>query len=196
MGALPPPNMKVILSLSCLLAAAAAMDTCSNCKAVVTASANYLKSTESMASQKTILSGAICGAGDTVTCKANFDTYWGGIGSRLWPGYFNTTADWTCGTRCEAPTEETMDCDSCVTGVKISVDQLLTDYFLDTIVTGLGGDWYCASQEDTRCPEFVDTVIRQGLPILLTESDIGSRFPALCNMGVEGTCPARRLRLI
>ena len=35
-----------------------------------------------------------------------------------------------------------MDCASCQTGVQLSVDQLESDYLLDTIVTGLGGDWW------------------------------------------------------
>ena len=86
-----------------------------------------------------------------------------------------------------------MDCDSCVTGVQISFAQLLTERFLNVTVNGLGGAWYCTGQADTPgCAKFVDTVIRQGLPVLLKESDIAQFFPAICDLGVAGTCSLAR----
>merc|ERR1719228_2451204 len=63
---------------------------------------------------------------------------------------------------------------------------------LDAIVEFLSGD-FCASMGDDRCPEFVDVVIRQGLPMIYAASD-DVAVTETCNAAVEGTCPAK-LRL-
>ena len=47
----------------------------------------------------------------------------------------------------------------------MAIDQLLAAETLDAIVGFLAGD-FCTSMGDDRCPEFVDVVIRQGLPML------------------------------
>ena len=47
----------------------------------------------------------------------------------------------------------------------MAIDQLLAAETLDAIVGFLSGD-FCTSMGDDRCPEFVDVVIRQGLPML------------------------------
>jgi hypothetical protein len=192
--------MKIFLALSCLLAAAFAADTCSNCKDVVGTAAAYLTSAESMATQTALLVAELCPTTEDVAkCEEGLPAFWMEIGSRLWPGYFNVDAEWTCGTRCASPTEETMDCESCQIGVNIAGDQLLSDYFTDVIVGGLGGDWYCTNPaspvEDPRCPEFVDIVIRQGLPLLWAATSTAGGISELCEMAVPGTCPPRNLRL-
>ena len=54
---------------------------------------------------------------------------------------------------------------------------------------------YCGAVEDPECPSAVDAVIRSGLPLLAESGDPETDGPMLCNMAVEGTCPARRTRL-
>ena len=47
---------------------------------------------------------------------------------------------------------------------------MLAPETLDTIVEFLSGD-FCASTGEDRCPEFVDVVIRQGLPMIYAASN-------------------------
>ena len=47
---------------------------------------------------------------------------------------------------------------------------MLAPETLDTIVEFLSGD-FCATTGEDRCPEFVDVVIRQGLPMIYAASD-------------------------
>merc|ERR1719305_1557341 len=58
-------------------------------------------------------------------------------------------------------------------------------------------DWMCApicaTTGEDRCPEFVDVIIRQGLPMIYAASN-DEAVTETCNAAVEGTCPAK-LRL-
>ena len=47
---------------------------------------------------------------------------------------------------------------------------MLAPETLDAIVEFLSGD-FCASTGEDRCPEFVDVVIRQGLPMIYAASN-------------------------
>ena len=47
---------------------------------------------------------------------------------------------------------------------------MLAPETLDTIVEFLSGD-FCASTGEDRCPEFVDVIIRQGLPMIYAASN-------------------------
>ena len=96
---------------------------------------------------------------------------------------FSHQADWQCGPYCEAPEDTVMTCDDCKMGLQArkdnqcyfrlksrnqfqaDIDQLLATETLDAIVEFLSGD-FCASLGDDRCPEALDVVIRQGLPML------------------------------
>ena len=97
-----------------------------------------------------------------------------------------------CYPICYEPTEGDMDCETCTNGITAAVDQLLEAETLDTIVGYLQGEGLCATIEDPKCPEGVDFVIRNGLPILRDSGNPAETNPMLCNMAVEGTCPARR----
>ena len=89
-----------------------------------------------------------------------------------------------------------MTCEHCKSDIQFSVDQLLSDEFMNGIIEYLQSDMFCGTVEDPECPSAVDTVIRSGLP-LLAESVSGSEYMyTLCNMAVEGTCPARRTKLV
>ena len=86
-----------------------------------------------------------------------------------------------CAPSCAAPEDTVMTCDDCTMGIQVrnvflqalklrnqsqmAIDQLLAAETLDAIVGFLSGD-FCTSMGDDRCPEFVDVVIRQGLPML------------------------------
>merc|ERR1719197_644591 len=93
---------------------------------------------------------------------------------------------------CAAPEDTVMTCDDCMMGIQAGIEQMLAPETLDTIVEFLSGD-FCATTGEDRCPEFVDVVIRQGLPMIYAASD-DAAVTETCNAAVEGTCPAK-LRL-
>merc|ERR1719290_867117 len=185
--------MKVLLISSLLLAVATA-DTCSDCTAVVTTIAGRLMSEESLESQKAILVGGLCpGAEDVAQCEANLPEFWGMIAALLWPGYWDPTADWMCADICAAPEDTTMTCDDCKMGIQAAIDQLLSEAAMDAIVEAIA-PIICQDNPTEECPAAVDVIIRQGLPALVAAGSDGD-FGQACNGAVEGTCPARKLRL-
>jgi len=184
--------MKAFIFTSALLALAAA-DTCSDCTAVVSTIAARLSSEESIAVQQGILVGGLCPTSeDPALCEANLPGFWANIAAILWPGYWDPSADWMCAPICAAPEDTVMTCDDCKMGIQAAIDQMLATETLDAIVEFLSGD-FCASMGDDRCPEFVDVIIRQGLPMIYAASD-DAAVTETCNAAVEGTCPAK-LRL-
>merc|ERR1719225_707456 len=78
----------------------------------------------------------------------------------------------------------------CTAGVQAGIDQLISAEVLDFII-GEMTDPICSGMDDERCPEGVDYVLRNGLPILAAAAD-ASEFPAICNAAVENTCAAKR----
>merc|ERR1719433_1618881 len=177
--------MKAFIFSSALLALAAA-DTCSDCTAVVSTIAARLSSEESIAVQQGILVGGLCPTSeDPALREAN-------IAAILWPGYWDPSADWMCAPICAAPEDTVMTCDDCKMGIQAGIDQMLAPETLDTIVEFLSGD-FCATTGEDRCPEFVDVIIRQGLPMIYAASN-DEAVTETCNAAVEGTCPAK-LRL-
>ena len=102
-----------------------------------------------------------------------------------------------CAPICEAPEDTVMTCDDCTMGIQAkiqrikfrlklrtqiqaAIDQLLATETLDAIVEFLSGD-FCASTGDDRCPEIVDAVIRNGLPMLAAAGADGdfSQVPSM-----------------
>merc|ERR1712004_267661 len=69
-------------------------------------------------------------------------------------------------------------------------DPNVAESTLDAIVDTLAHGEFCANVGE-GCPEVVDFVIRQGLP-LLASADVGgdATFQEACNGSVPGTCPA------
>merc|ERR1712212_367402 len=177
-------NMKVLLFSSALLALAVA-DRCSDCTAVVSTIAARLSSEESIAAQQAILVGGLCpGAEDPAECEAALPGLWAGIAAILWPGYWDPTAEWMCADICAAPEDTVMTCDDCKMGIQAAIDQMLATETLDAIVEFLSGD-FCASMGDDRCPEFVDVVIRQGLPMLYAAyASDDAAVAEICNAAV------------
>ena len=104
-----------------------------------------------------------------------------------------------CADICAAPEDTVMTCDDCKMGIqakkqnlefvsnrltlqKISqaaIDQMLATETLDAIVEFLSGD-FCATTGEDRCPEFVDVIIRQGLPMIYAASDDAAVTEVLC----------------
>merc|ERR550532_2090197 len=184
--------MKAFIFSSTLLALAAA-DSCSDCTAVVSTIGARLMSEESLAAQGAILVGGLCpSTADPAQCEANLPQFWNMIAALLWPGYWDPTAEWMCADICAAPEDTVMTCDDCKMGIQAAIDQMLATETLDAIVEFLSGD-FCASMGDDRCPDIVDAVIRQGLP-MLAAAGADADFSQACNAAVEGTCPAK-LRL-
>merc|ERR1712130_964347 len=182
-------TMKAFIFTSTLLALATA-DTCSDCTAVVSTVRDRLSSPESVAEQAAILVGGICpGTDDPAQCEGGLPEFWSMIAAVLWPGYWDPSAEWMCGPICEAPEDTVMTCDDCKMGIQAAIDQMLLPETLDAIVEFLSGD-FCASTGEDRCPEFVDVVIGQGLPMIYAASD-DAAVTETCNAAVEGTCPAK-----
>ena len=73
-----------------------------------------------------------------------------------------------------------MTCDECIAGVMKSQEQLLNPKTIDYLVDQLANGDFCASIDDERCPEVVDTVIRMGLPLLAAQGDT-SELPEVGN---------------
>merc|ERR1712158_13730 len=194
MGSLTQSStMKAFIISSALLALAAA-DSCSDCTAVVSTIAARLSSEESIAAQQGILVGGLCpGAEDPAECEAALPGLWAGIAAILWPGYWDPTAEWMCADICAAPEDTTMTCDDCKMGIQAAIDQLLSEAAMDAIVDGIA-PIICQDNPTEECPAAVDVIIRQGLPALVAAGSDGD-FGQACNGAVEGTCPARKLRL-
>merc|ERR1711963_276757 len=193
-------TMKVLILTSAMLALAAS-DSCSDCTAVVSHIAGRLSTPESLAAQGEILVGELCpGAPDPEACVSGLPGLWNQIAAILWPGYWDPTADWMCADICAAPEDTTMTCDDCKMGIQAAIDQLLSEAAMDAIVEAIA-PIICQDNPTEECPaavhyahSAVDVIIRQGLPALVAAGSDGD-FGQACNGAVEGTCPARKLRL-
>merc|ERR1712127_736587 len=167
----PPATMKLFLAVCAVLAATAAADSCSNCQAVVGTLAAYLTSPDSIGKQQGILLGGLCpGVEDVEACVADLPAFWESIAMLLWPGYYDASpeCEWMCKALCDAPEDSAMTCDACLDGVRSTIDQLIDTPTIEGIITALQGESFCAApgQDDESCPESVDYVIRNGLPML------------------------------
>merc|ERR1711936_261341 len=163
-----PSTMKAFIFSSALLAVAMA-DTCTDCTAVVSTIGARLMSEESLAAQGAILVSGLC------------------------PGVEDPTAEWMCADICAAPEDVAMTCDNCKMGIQAAIDQLLSEEAMDVIVENIAPQ-ICENNPTETCPVFVDGIIRNGLP-LLAGAGADADFAQACNAAVEGTCPARKLRL-
>merc|ERR1739842_161018 len=183
-------TMKTIIAFAFFLAVASA-DTCTDCTAVVSALGAHLVSEHSLAEQDEIMVGGLCPQAENVAeCEEQLPNFWESIALILWPAYYSPEADWMCAGICKAPEDHAMTCEECQTGIMKSQEQLLNPKTIAYLVEQLT-PVICASVDDERCPTVVDTVIRQGLPLLAAEGDT-SEMPEICNAAVPGTCPARR----
>jgi len=185
--------MKAFLFSSALLAVAMA-DTCTDCTAVVSTIAARSMSEESLAAQGAILVGGLCpGAPDPAACEAGLPGLWNQMAAILWPGYWDPTAEWMCADICRRPEDVAMTCDDCKMGIQAAIDQLVSEEAMDVIVENLAPQ-ICAENPTEECPAAVDAIIRNGLPLLAAAGG-DADFAEACNAAVEGTCPARKLRL-
>merc|ERR1712203_1038822 len=175
-------TMKVLILTSAMLALAASHI------------AGRLSTPESLAAQGEILVGELCpGAPDPEACVSGLPGLWNQIAAILWPGYWDPTAEWMCAEICAAPEDTTMTCDDCKMGIQAAIDQLLSEAAMDAIVEAIA-PIACQDNPTDECPAAVDVIIRQGLPALVAAGSDGD-FGQACNGAVEGTCPARKLRL-
>merc|ERR1711962_1458275 len=156
-------NLLMVISIL----STAKADTCSDCTAVVNHLEEFLVSGPGLDLQTTILVAGLCPlANDPEACPEALPPFWKMIADLLWPSYYDPNAEWMCGPTCAAPEDVSMTCDQCVNGE------------------------FCVNVGE-GCPEVVDFVIRQGLP-LLASADVGgdATFQEACNGSVPGTCPA------
>ena len=49
---------------------------------------------------------------------------------------------------------------------------------------------FCSTIPDERCPEFLEAVLREGIPILVAGND-PSGYPGFCDFALPGTCPQK-----
>ena len=99
-----------------------------------------------------------------------------------------------CGPYCAAPQDTVMTCDDCQGGIKASADQLALPETLEAIVTAMMTADFCATSGHVGCVEDLQYVIMNGLPMLVLDFNPADG-PTICNAAVEGTCPARRVKL-
>ena len=164
-------------------------------QALVSTLGAHLISEHSLAEQDEILVNGLCPQAENVAeCEEQLPNFWESIALILWPAYYapevstervfftfgNFQADWMCAGICKAPEEHSMTCDECIAGVMKSQEQLLNPKTIDYLVDQLANGDFCASIDDERCPEVVDTVIRMGLPLLAAQGDT-SELPEVRN---------------
>ena len=89
-----------------------------------------------------------------------------------------------------------MTCDECLSGIRASIDQLLSEVFVNSIMVALwwdccqSGDGFCGMGEDPdMCAKVIADLIPLALPALAGGFDSEST-PMICNMAVPDTCPA------
>jgi len=186
--------MKAFIFSSALLAVAAG-NTCDDCTAVVSTLATLLVADESIMAQQAILVGGLCPTSENpAECEAGLPDLWKAIALALWPGYYDPPAEWMCGPTCAAPEEVDMTCDACTSGIQASIDQLLSAESMDLIVDSFVNSDFCDTVVggDERCPDILDAVLRNGLPLLAAASDPES-FKQDCNTAKPGTCATRKM---
>merc|ERR1719507_1150343 len=91
------------------------------------------------------------------------------------------------------PEDVDMTCDGWVAGIQASIDQLLSAEAMDAVVDVFVNSDFCdAINGDERCPEIVEAVLRNGLPLLAAAAD---NMEQACNAAKPGTCPSRKMTL-
>merc|ERR1719347_1398917 len=180
--------MKAFIFSSALLAIAVA-NTCDDCTAVVTVLANGLVSDESIAEQQATLVGGLCPTSeDPAECEAGLPDLWKAFALALWPGYYDPAAEWMCGPTCAAPEDIDMDCEGCTGGIQASIDQLVSAEAMDLVVDAFVNSDFCTTVGgDERCPEILEAVLRNGLPVLASAGN-PEDFAEACNDAKPGTC--------
>merc|ERR1712215_201478 len=184
--------MKFLFALSSLLALTAAEWTCDDCTAVVGALATYLSSEESIDNQVAILLAEVCPQAENPDeCLEQLPAFWAKVAGVLWPGYYQPDAEWMCAQEglC-GPAARDINCEECFQGIQGSIDQLLSEPFINGIVEALSGDGFCGMEEDPElCANIIAELIPLALPILAGGSTLEGQQDA-CNSAVPDTCPA------
>ena len=187
--------MKVLLCLPALMAMAAATTPCEDCTNIVNAVRDFLTSEPSMQRQVEVLLAEVCpGADNPDECVAGLPGFWAQIGAIMWPGYYEASAEWMCGTEefCGAPSRLPRDftCEDCLGGIKASVEQLLEPETVAAIVDALSGDILCGMAEDPAgCATAVAGLIPAALPALAKAGEADTvTGPMICNSAMEGVC--------
>merc|ERR1711970_763491 len=175
--------MKFLFALSSLLASTA----------VVVALATTLTSEESIDNQVAILLAEVCPQAENPDeCLEQLPAFWAKVAGVLWPGYYQPDAEWMCAQEglCGAAVRD-INCEECFQGIQASIDQLLSEPFINGIVEALSGDGFCGMEED---PDLCATVIAQLIPLALNalaaNGDPDAFATAICNKAIPDTCPA------
>jgi len=188
--------MKAFIFSSALLAMAVA-NSCDDCTAVVNVLAMGLVSDASIANQQAILVGGLCPTSENpAECEAGLPDFWKAIALALWPGYYDPPAEWMCGPICAAPEDTDMTCDDCTSGIQATIDQLLSAEIMDGVVDAFVNGDFCETNGggDERCPQIVDAVLRNGLPLLAADAKPDD-FKQACDAAKPGTCTVRKMTI-
>merc|ERR1712215_670864 len=87
-------------------------------------------------------------------------------------------------TRPPIPSVKTITCDECEAGVRKTIEILLDDETIGSIIENLSGDALCGMVDDTEgCQNGINMLIPMGLPAIASRL-IGSQVPELCNMAI------------
>merc|ERR1712121_7004 len=122
-------------------------------------------------------------------CVEKLPDFWGRVAAVLWPGYYDPTADWMCGSICTEKSPREVSCEECTSGIQGSIDQLISEPFISGIVDALSGDGFCGMEDDPDlCAQVIPVLIPLALPALAAEYD-PARGEEACNTALPGTCP-------
>merc|ERR1712107_833447 len=153
----------------------------------------FSTSVEDINYQQDVLVAALCPRSeDPAECEASPPDFWRAIALRLWPGYYDPEAEWMCAPPFQDPQDHILTCEECVQGLKASIDQLADPRSIDVIVERFLKSDCCFTIPDERCPQFLEAVLREGIPVL-AETSNPEEYPPFCEAVLPGTCPARNM---
>merc|ERR1739838_133814 len=186
--------MKIFIVLAAFLSLASSGWTCYECQAVVKALAKDLTSEQSIQDQVNLLLAEVCPVAEDVDqCVEQLPEFWTKIAMTLWPLYYNPDEDFMCGvwTIC-GPSTRTVTCKQCLSGVRATMDQLLSEDFVSGIVYWLSGEGFCGAEEDPElCAKTIEDLIPAALSVFYAAGVADEGYgPMICNEAIPDTCPA------
>merc|ERR1711953_193178 len=184
----------LILASALTALASASANTRTDCTALVNALREGTTSFQGIRDQQAILVGALCPSSeDPAQCEAELPDFWRAIALSLWPAYYTPEAEWMCADTCADPQDHLVTCDECCNVILETFNQLADPRTIDIVVERFLASDFCSTIPNDRCPEFLEAVLRQGIPALVGSSN-PDEYPQFCNFVLPGTCPAK-LRL-
>jgi len=145
---------------------------CELCTGFVDSLQEYYLSEQSLTEQKDFLVINICPTeADPVLCESDFRSRWTAIAAVSYPVFVE--AAYICGSIDLCPLLHTRtrfpSCPECVDLVNLIADEAVEEENINNIIAFLQGGDYCGQDiDETRCKEFVATMLPLAIPALAT----------------------------